>query len=145
MDVLSPEARVRVMQANKGRNTKPELLLRSALHRMGYRFRIHASNLPGNPDLVLPKYTAVIFVHGCFWHGHDCPAFKWPRTRPDFWRSKIERNRERDRQAVATLIRQGWRTATVWECALRKKTKVNGALATLADWLPSKRSRLELP
>ena len=85
----------------------------------GLRFRLHRKDLPGRPDLVFPKHRAVIFVHGCFWHGHDCPMFKWPQTRREFWREKIRKNKKRDRSAAALLLDGGWRVLTVWECALK--------------------------
>lgn len=84
-DIVSSATRSRMMSGIRGRNTKPEIVIRSLLHRLGFRFRLHVRELPGNPDIVLPRHHAVVFVHGCFWHGHDCPLFKWPETRPDFW------------------------------------------------------------
>src|SRR5262249_50067746 len=103
----------------RGANTKPELLLRRALHCQGFRYRLHSRDLPGRPDLVFPRYHAVIFVHGCFWHGHECPMCKVPATRPEFWATKIDANRARDRSAVKRLREGGWRVLMVWECALR--------------------------
>jgi DNA mismatch endonuclease (patch repair protein) len=107
------------MQAIKGKDTKPELALRKALHARGYRYRLHTTGLPGRPDIVLPKYRTVIFVHGCFFHGHDCPAFKWPKTRATFWRTKIEGNRARDERQLAEIKTAGWKPVVVWECELR--------------------------
>jgi DNA mismatch endonuclease, patch repair protein len=118
-DVLTPEQRRHNMQRVQGRDTKPEMLVRRNLHSRGFRYRLHRSDLPGRPDLVFPKYHAVIFIHGCFWHGHDCPLFQWPATRKGFWREKIERTRTRDRQAIKELKEAGWRILVVWECALR--------------------------
>jgi DNA mismatch endonuclease (patch repair protein) len=112
-----------MMSGIRGKNTSPELLVRKALHAQGFRFRIHADHLPGKPDLVLPKYRTVIFVHGCFWHGHDCRYFKVPQTRPEFWLEKIGKNRRRDETQVAELISQGWRVLIVWECAVRLMKK----------------------
>ncbi len=138
-DTVSPEVRSRMMAGIRGRNTKPELAVRSALHNRGYRFRLHRRDLPGKPDLVFPKHGAVILVHGCFWHGHDCHLFKWPRTREDFWREKIASNAERDRRQLADLKNAGWRVATVWECALKGRTRL--PIETVADacaaWLES--------
>jgi DNA mismatch endonuclease (patch repair protein) len=111
-----------MMSGIQGKNTKPEMLVRSLLHRSGFRFRLHRKDLPGKPDIVLPKYRAVIFVHGCFWHGHECKYFRWPSSRPDFWRAKIERNRLNDATYVAELLETGWRVAVVWECATRGQT-----------------------
>lgn len=119
MDVLTPEQRRYNMSRIRGRDTKPELLLRHGLHAAGFRFRLHAPDLPGRPDLVFPRYHAIILVHGCFWHGHDCSLFKLPRTRADFWLGKITANRERDQRAAAGLAKAGWRILTVWECCLK--------------------------
>ena len=118
-DVLTPEQRRLNMTRVRGTNTKPELMLRRGLHARGLRFRLHRKELPGKPDLILPKWRAVIFVHGCFWHGHGCPMFKRPSTRAEFWHTKIARNQERDREAVTALRAEGWRRLVVWECALR--------------------------
>ena len=122
-DVVDPATRSRMMSGIRGKNTKPELLVRKALHARGFRYRLHC-DLPGKPDICLPKHRAVIFVHGCFWHGHDCHLFKWPSTRPEFWRAKIGRNREVDAAAQAALLAMGWRVATVWECALKGTGKL---------------------
>jgi|TARA_R100000455_G_C6268405_1_gene123884 DNA mismatch endonuclease (patch repair protein) len=108
-----------MMSGIRGKDTKPEMVVRRGLHAMGFRFRLHDRSLPGNPDLVLRKYRTVIFVHGCFWHRHDCRYFKWPATRPEFWRNKILRNVERDEENVAALEAMGWRVLTVWECETR--------------------------
>lgn len=118
-DVVDAATRSRMMSGIKGKNTKPELRTRSLLHRRGFRFRLHVRGLPGKPDIVLPKYRAVILVNGCFWHGHDCPLFKWPQSRPDWWRAKIERNRSNDARDIALLKNLGWRVGVVWECALK--------------------------
>jgi DNA mismatch endonuclease, patch repair protein len=118
-DVLTPKQRRLNMSRIRGRNTKAELILRRGLHARGLRFRLHRKELPGKPDLVFPKWRAVILVHGCFWHGHDCPMFKRPATHTEFWNAKIARNQERDREAVAALKATGWRVLVVWECALR--------------------------
>ena len=126
------------MSGIRGRNTKPEILVRSLLHHLGFRFRLHARELPGKPDIVLPRYRAVIFVNGCFWHGHDCPFYRLPRTRSDFWQDKIDRNRASDHRAKDALLAAGWRVAMVWECALRGTDTDNGQVAhRLAGWLHS--------
>ena len=107
------------MSAIKGKNTKPEILVRKALHAAGFRFRLHEKKLPGKPDIVLPQYKTVIFVHGCFWHGHDgCDKFKWPKTRGRFWKNKIGGNQKRDTANKILLLSANWRVATIWECAL---------------------------
>ena len=118
-DVLSKEQRRVNMSRIRGRDTQPELVLRRGLHRRGLRYRLYRKDLPGKPDLVFTAARGVILVHGCFWHLHDCPRFKWPETRQEFWRAKIERNRERDKTALADLKEAGWRVQVVWECALR--------------------------
>ena len=119
VDVLTPEQRRLNMSRIRGRDTKPEMILRRGLHALGLRFRLHRKDLPGRPDLVFPRYRAVIQVHGCFWHGHDCPMFKWPATRAEFWKEKIVGNRRRDRASLGALHESGWRVLVVWECALR--------------------------
>ena len=136
-DIVDKKTRSRMMSGIRGKNTKPELLIRSALHRDGFRFRVHVQNLPGKPDIVLPRYRAVIFVHGCFWHGHDCNLFKWPSTRPDWWRAKIERTRINDEAAVQSLLDAGWRVAEVWECALKGREHLNEqtVINRLSKWL----------
>lgn len=123
-DVVSPEKRSKMMAGIKGKNTKPEILVRKALHARGFRFRLHKTELAGKPDLVLSKYKTVVFVHGCFWHAHACRLFKWPKSNPEFWRNKILGNKERDRQNVARLIKDGWRVFVVWECALRGRSEI---------------------
>jgi DNA mismatch endonuclease, patch repair protein len=138
VDIVDSATRSRMMAGIRGRNTKPEILIRSLLHRQGFRFRLHARNLPGKPDMVFPRYRAVIFVHGCFWHGHDCPLFKWPGTRPEFWREKIGRNLSNDYHTRTALTAAGWRVAVVWECAIRGASKdLEGVTRRLADWLHS--------
>lgn len=109
------------MQAVKGKDTKPEWIIRRLLHSAGYRYRLHVKELPGKPDLVFPGRSKVIFVHGCFWHGHHCArGDRPPKTNAAYWTAKIERNKIRDRQHIATLRRQGWKVRTVWECELKK-------------------------
>ena len=108
-----------MMSRIRGRNTKPELMIRKALHARGFRYRVNVASLPGKPDILLPRYRSAILVHGCFWHGHDCPLFRLPATRREFWEAKISRNRERDGEVLKALRAGGWRCLTVWECALR--------------------------
>lgn len=135
------------MAAVKGKNTKPELLVRRALHARGFRYGLHNKHLPGKPDLSLPKYGAVIFVHGCFWHAHDCPAFSWPKTREDFWREKISGNAARDAANIKALRARGLRVAIVWECAMKGKHKpaFDDIIDALADWLRSDAQMISLP
>lgn len=122
-DVFTPEKRSEVMSRIRGRDTKPELALRSMLHRLGYRFTVNAPNnrkLPGRPDVVLSKHRTVVFVHGCFWHGHEhCADFRLPSTRREWWTAKIETNRARDARNEAALRELGWHVVTIWACALK--------------------------
>jgi len=120
-DVLTPQQRRLVMSRIKGKNTKPELVVRRRLHARGLRYRLHGQDMPGKPDMVFPKYRAVVFVNGCFWHGHGCSLFRWPKTRAEFWQAKIEGNAERDHAVQRKLRADGWRVLVVWECALRGK------------------------
>lgn len=145
-DVVSAAVRSRMMAGIRGKNTNPELLLRKGLHARGFRFRLHDKALPGSPDIVLPRYRAVIFAHGCFWHGHDCHLFKWPKTRDEFWRAKIARNQEVDAKAEATLMKTDWRYAVIWECALKGRTRlpIEDVLASCAAWIQSDAPRLEI-
>lgn len=120
MDRLSREQRSWNMSQIRARNTTPELLVRSLLHRSGYRFRLHRRDLPGSPDIVLPKHKIVVFVHGCFWHQHaQCRYATMPKTRPEFWRQKFRDNLRRDRRAKSQLSKLGWRVLVVWECQTR--------------------------
>jgi DNA mismatch endonuclease, patch repair protein len=121
-DVFPAAVRSRMMAGIRAKDTKPEMLVRKGLHAMGFRYRLHDRKLPGKPDLVFPKYRAVIFVNGCFWHGHECPAFRWPKSRDEFWREKIGRNRANDILNREKLEVLGWRHFTVWECSLRKQS-----------------------
>lgn len=131
------------MAAIKGKNTKPEIIVRKALHAAGFRFRLHDKKLPGKPDIVLPKYRAVVLVHGCFWHGHECKQFRWPRTREAFWRKKIHGNQERDVMAITQLKSSGWRSLIVWECSLRGAGKLTQSdlAERCATWLKSEKPR----
>ncbi|MEK9842364.1 very short patch repair endonuclease [Thalassospira sp.] len=125
MDIVDAKTRSRMMSGIRSRNTKPEVLLRKALHAMGYRYRLNVRLLPGSPDIVLPKWRVVIFVHGCFWHRHrDCKKATTPATNTDFWNKKFEANTRRDKTAIEELHKLGWRTAIVWECAIRSKVDV---------------------
>lgn len=145
VDIVDSATRSRMMSGIRGRNTKPEILIRSLLHRQGFRFRLHVRDMPGKPDIVLPRYRAVVFVHGCFWHGHNCSLFKLPGTRPDFWREKIERNQNNDNRAKAALLADGWRVGIIWECALRGAGKnIEGVAQSLAEWLRSDTPLIEV-
>ena len=135
-----------MMSGIRGKDTKPELLIRSALHRRGFRFRIHDKKLPGKPDIVLPKYRAIIQIHGCFWHQHNCHLFKWPDTRADFWKNKIQGNVLRDTKRQNDYHELGWRVLTIWECALKGKTRLSfdKLIDLIADWLKNGQSDLEI-
>lgn len=131
-DRLSPEARSANMSKVGNKNTAPELLVRRLLHRAGYRFRLHRRDLPGSPDIVLPRWRTVVFVHGCFWHGHaGCRRSKLPSTRTEFWQAKVERNQERDAHAEHALTKLGYHVVTLWECELKDERltlhRVDGA------------------
>jgi len=132
-DIVTPVVRSRMMSAIRSRNTKPEIRIRSALHQKGFRFRLHVKGLPGKPDIVLPRFNAAVFVHGCFWHGHDCKLFKLPATRTEFWEQKIVGNRIRDERQLRELQIRGWRTLVVWECVTRKGAPF--AFETLIDYI----------
>jgi DNA mismatch endonuclease, patch repair protein len=118
-DVVDAATRSRMMSGIRGRDTKPERQVRAALHRLGFRYRLQPKRLPGKPDIVLTRWQTVIFVHGCFWHGHECKLFRLPATRREFWSAKIARNRDRDREVSHQTLASGWRSLTIWECALR--------------------------
>jgi len=138
MDIVDRETRSRMMSGIKGKNTKPELTIRKLLHKEGFRFRLHVKDLPGKPDIVLKKYNAVIFVHGCFWHRHDCKYFKWPKSRPDFWKEKLNGNVENDRMNVKKLQSLDWRICLVWECSIRGADKdIERVKLEITDWLKS--------
>ena len=124
MDVFSEKKRREIMSRVKNRDTKEEVLVRSLLHRLGFRFRLHRRDLPGTPDIVLPKHRAVVFVHGCFWHGHDCPRGRLPEKNRVFWAEKVEGNRRRDAAARAALEEAGWRVVVVWTCEVSSASKV---------------------
>ena len=117
-----------------GKNTKPELVVRSLLHKMGYRFRLYRKDLPGKPDITLPKYKKVIFVHGCFWHGHtDCPRSKRPTTNKKFWREKLDKNRERDKASIDNLKELGWDVLVVWTCEVNNVFKLKSKLLSFLE------------
>lgn len=144
-DIVDQQTRSRMMSGIRGKNTKPELALRRALHARGFRFRLHSGKVHGRPDLVLPKHRAVVFVHGCFWHRHKgCRYATVPATRPEFWRAKFDANVARDRTVRTTLLDGGWRVATVWECALRKTDQVAASAELLSTWLLSEEDQIEI-
>ena len=123
-DVHEPEVRSYNMSQIKGKDTKPEILVRKFLHANGYRYRLHDKKLPGKPDIVLKKHNTVIFIHGCFWHGHEgCKYFVVPNTRTQWWLSKINRNKEKDKESTETLQKENWNIITIWECELKKEKR----------------------
>ena len=146
-DIVPKAKRSEMMAGIRGKNTKPELLIRSGLHNMGFRYRLHDSRLPGKPDIVLPKYKAIVLVNGCFWHMHECSLFKWPQTRPEFWRNKLQTNKDRDKALLTEYSALGWRTFTVWECTLKGKSRfpLDDLLGTIAKWLLEGTGDKELP
>ena len=145
-DIVDAATRSRMMAGIRSKNTKPERIVRSGLHRRGFRFGLHSKMLPGTPDLVFPKYRAVIFVHGCFWHAHGCSFFKMPSSRAEFWKGKFARNKAVDRKVRNMLLQDGWRVLVIWECALRGRSEAQIAalLSRVAEWLNSSRPTLEL-
>jgi DNA mismatch endonuclease (patch repair protein) len=137
-DIVSPEVRSRMMAGIRGKDTRPELLLRKNLHRLGLRYSLKRNELPGKPDIVLPGRKTAVFFHGCFWHGHEgCSLFKIPGTRTEFWVAKIAGNRARDARVLPKLLASGWRVAVVRECAIRGRGKrpVEAVSKLLADWI----------
>ncbi|MEA9654745.1 very short patch repair endonuclease [Xanthomonas campestris pv. raphani] len=135
MDRLTPERRSWLMSRIGSKNTRPELALRSLLHGLGFRFRLHRRDLPGTPDVVLPGRKTAIFVHGCFWHGHACKRNKMPKSRVEYWGPKIEANRKRDAKKRKLLRALGWRVLTVWECELKDPSKLSDKLVRVIDRL----------
>src|SRR5438552_10615468 len=122
MDTVDRATRSRIMASVGQKHTGAEKILRSLLHKKGLRYRLHVKNLPGSPDLVFPRFRAVIFVHGCYWHSHGCYRSTVPKSRNEFWTEKFATNRSRDEKNISSLLRNGWRVLTVWECALKGKT-----------------------
>jgi DNA mismatch endonuclease (patch repair protein) len=142
-DIVSPEVRSRMMAGIKGKNTKPEMLVRRHLHAHGFRYNLARKDLPGRPDLVLRRFGAAIFVHGCYWHGHPgCRYATTPSTRTEFWTAKISGNRDRDARVLSELAAKGWRVAVVWECALRHHPEY--ALGKLEKFLRSEQTFAEI-
>ena len=146
-DIHDKQTRSRNMSAIRSKNTKPEIWLRKRLHAQGFRYRLNVASLPGKPDIVLPKYKAVIFVHGCFWHAHECHLFKLPSTRTEFWKEKLYTNKARDEATSQKLILQGWRVLTIWECSIKGKAKLPEAkvLSRITDWIHNTDSSCSIP
>jgi len=135
-----------MMAGIRGKDTKPEMLIRRALHQKGFRYRLHDRKLPGRPDMVFPRFKAVIFIHGCFWHMHGCHLFKWPSTRKAFWRQKLEGNRKRDALSYRNLQESGWRILTIWECALKSRSRLSEeeVMLSVTNWLTTGNAGMEI-
>ncbi|WP_458382689.1 very short patch repair endonuclease [Rhizobium anhuiense] len=138
VDTRTPEQRRRIMQSVGQKNTGPEMVIRQALHRLGYRFRLHTRSLPGRPDIVFPSRRKVILVHGCFWHGHNCPKGHLPKSRNEYWKPKIESNKARDERTVNELKMMGWESLVIWQCEV---ARLDAALATIARFLGPPKQR----
>lgn len=144
-DIVSPEVRSRMMAGIKGKNTRPEILVRKLLFSAGLRFRLHRRDLPGSPDIVLPGRRIAIFVHGCFWHGHHgCRLAKIPGTRTEFWTAKIMANQSRDEAAINRLLSEKWRVLIIWECAVRDRTLALSLLDRMVTWISGDSERGEI-
>jgi DNA mismatch endonuclease (patch repair protein) len=140
MDMFTKERRSEIMARITGKDTKPEILVRRLLHRMGFRFRIHRTDLPGKPDIVLPKYKSVVFVHGCFWHGHDCKkgsSTRRPKSNTGYWNQKLDRNRTRDARNAEQLRDLGWRRIVIWACEMADLESLERRLRTELESTPS--------
>ena len=145
-DIVDQNTRSRMMAGIKGKNTKPEIVLRKALHARGFRYRLYDKRLPGKPDLVLPKFRAVIFVHGCFWHRHrNCKYATTPKTRAEFWNSKFEGNLKRDKSVQAQLLSSFIRVGIVWECQIMKNGQDEVTASAVANWLLGDEMEFEMP
>lgn len=145
-DIVDPEARSRMMRGIRGTNTKPELNIRRRLHAAGFRYGLHRKDLPGRPDMVMPRHNAVVFVHGCYWHRHaDCRLATTPSSRTEFWTAKFAANQERDRRNISDLRDRGWRVAVVWECEVRSASGADRAVSELIEWLLSDNENIEIP
>lgn len=143
VDIVDSKTRSRMMSAIRGKDTRPEMFLRRAMHTAGFRYRLHRKDLPGTPDMVFSRYRAVIFVHGCFWHRHPgCRFTSTPATRPDFWNAKFKRNVERDLANRKELTKAGWRVGIVWECTLKERRPPD-IVDAISAWLKSDKKFLE--
>jgi len=145
IDIVDQQTRSGMMAGIKGKNTRPELALRRALHARGFRYRLHSTKVHGRPDLVLAKHRAVVFVHGCFWHRHEgCRYATTPATRAEFWQAKFKANVARDSAVRGALLSTGWRVATIWECALRTPEQIAAAVDQLSKWLITETDTLDV-
>lgn len=146
VDLVDSKTRSKMMSKIRSKNTNPELIIRSALFARGFRYRLHDKSIIGKPDIILRPLNAVVFIHGCFWHGHKCHLFRWPSTRSEWWREKINGNRLRDSKVSQDLRIDGWRQARIWECVLKGKSKhdIETIINELIDWLNSDNKELEI-
>ncbi|KAB2783169.1 very short patch repair endonuclease [Brucella anthropi] len=137
VDRFSKEVRSKIMASITSKNTRPELAIRKGLHRMGFRYSLHSGRFRGHPDLLLPKYKAAIFIHGCYWHGHGCTETKPASSNKEYWGHKINRNRERDKNNQEAILAAGWRFLVIWECSIRRKGKIvlDEVIMQVAMWL----------
>jgi len=141
VDIVNPKKRSQMMAGIKGKNSRPEMLVRKMLFAMGYRFRLHRHDLPGTPDIILPGRRIAIFVHGCFWHVHkECKYARIPSTRSEFWTAKLQRNIDRDQRAIEDLIRMGWRVLSIWECSTRSLAVASLLPQALHQWITGSES-----
>ena len=145
-DVVDRQTRSQMMSGIRGKDTKPEITVRKGLHARGFRYRLHDKTVAGKPDLILPRYRAAIFVHGCFWHQHGCHLFKMPSTRREFWKDKLAANRKRDANVRAALLNSGWRILTIWECALKGRTRLEVAevIDVASTWITGQETEGEI-
>ncbi len=146
MDVVSATKRSEMMSGIRGKNTKPELLVRSMLFKAGYRFRLHRKDLPGTPDIVMPGRHVAIFIHGCFWHRHrDCSLARLPKSNAEFWKSKLSGNERRDQVKYRDLAGLGWRVLIIWECVIRRQDDGDRLMESITRWIESGSLHAELP
>ncbi len=145
-DIVDSITRKRLMSGIRSKHTCLELLVRRGLYGMGLRYRLHLTKLPGTPDIFISRHNVAVFVNGCFWHGHNCQLFKWPSSRADFWRKKIEANQARDRKNYAALKKAGFRVLTIWECSLRGRFRRedNELFGKISDWLDAEQPEMEI-
>jgi DNA mismatch endonuclease (patch repair protein) len=148
-DIVDSATRSRMMSGIRSKNTKAEIEIRKRLFAFGFRYRLHDSKLPGKPDIILPRYKAVIFFNGCFWHAHECHLFKWPSSRRTFWKKKLTRNKEKDIENNEALKKLGWRTLIIWECSFRSSgkkdwSKIEGIVSKARRWIDSKSEYKEI-
>lgn len=147
MDTVDKATRSKIMSSVGQKDTVPEMTLRRALHRLGYRYRLHDRKLPGSPDIVFPKYKAVIFVHGCYWHRHECHLSTTPKSRETFWNEKFEANQARDKRNIQELTAAGWRVLIVWQCSLKGKAEIgiDEVIFRATAWMTSDKTMAQIP